>query len=143
MKKYIPAAILVTLLVGCDDASKAIDQAQEAANKAVDSVQDQIASIDLNDIDINLEQFGDAADSATEVAASVQEALEADFSDPEALIEIKDHIANAYSCLVDASSESVAEKLINKVTASINNDEAMSLIEEGIAKANEAKECVM
>lgn len=141
MKRYITAIMLVTALSGCDDATKAIDQAQEAANKAVDSVQEKIGSVDLGPL--NLEQFGDAAESAKQLASSVEEALNADFSDPAALTEVKDHIANAYSCLVDASSEASAEKLLEKVMATISSEQAQTLIENGIEKAKEAKECVM
>ncbi|MCG7499714.1 hypothetical protein MHO82_22880 [Vibrio sp. Of7-15] len=141
MKRYITAIMLVTALSGCDDATKAIDQAQEAANKAVDSVQEKMGSLDLGQL--NLEQFGEAAESAKQLATSVEEALNADFSDPAALTEVKDHIANAYSCLVDASSEASAEKLLEKVMATINSEQALSLIENGIEKAKAAQECVM
>lgn len=141
MKKYITALMLVTALSGCDDATKVIDQAQESANKAVDSLQEKMDSVDLSKL--NLDDLGEAAASAKELASSVDEALNVDFNDSEALAEVKDHIANAYSCLVDASSESTAEKLLNKVLATISNEEAQSLIEKGIDKAKEAKECVM
>ena len=141
MKRYITAIMLVTALSGCDDATKAIDQAQEAANKAVDSVQEKMGSLDLGEL--NLEQFGEAAESAKQLATSVEEALNADFSDPAALTEVKDHIANAYSCLVDASSEASAEKLLEKVMSTINSEQALSLIENGIEKAKAAQECVM
>ena len=141
MKKNIAALLLVTFLSGCDDASQAIEQAQAAANKAVDSIQEKIESVDI--IALNLEDFGNAAESATTLALSVQEALNTDFSDPEALTAANEHIANAYNCLVDASSESTAEKLMDKLMATISSEEAQSLIEQGIEKAKSAKECVM
>ncbi|MDO6583580.1 hypothetical protein Q4491_19755 [Photobacterium sp. 2_MG-2023] len=40
MKKSVITLTLILALVGCDDASKAIDEAQAAANKAVDHRQD-------------------------------------------------------------------------------------------------------
>ena len=141
MKKYIPALMLVTVLAGCDDASKVIDQAQDAANKAVDTVQEKMQSVDLSKV--NLDQFGNAADSAKALAASVEEALNANFSDPEVLDEVQAKVANAYSCLVDASSESTAEELMNTVMATISNAEAQTLIEKGIAKAEATQECIM
>ena len=141
MKKYLTALMLVTALAGCDDASKVIEKAQDAANDAVDSLQEQIESVDLSAL--NLNQFGDAADSAQELAESVQQALTVDFNDQQALAEVKDHIANAYRCLVDVSSESTAEKLMTKVMETISNQEAQSLIEKGIDKAQEAQECIM
>ncbi len=78
--------VLAVALAGCDDASKAIDQAQEAANKAIDTVQEQMESVEDA---FNLDQFGDAAESAEQLAASVEEAMNVDFSDPQALIEAK------------------------------------------------------
>ena len=45
MKKTISTMVLAMALAGCDDASKAIDQAQEAANKAIDTVQEQMESV--------------------------------------------------------------------------------------------------
>jgi cysteinyl-tRNA synthetase len=141
MKKYLTTLILITVLSGCDDATKAIEQAQESANKAIDSLQEQMESVDLSQL--NLDQFGDAAESAKELAASIEEALHVDFNDQAALTEVKEHIANAYSCLVDASSESTAEQIIDKIMTSIGNEDAQSLIEKGVDKAKAAKECVM
>ncbi|MGR5131060.1 hypothetical protein [Vibrio alfacsensis] len=145
MKKTISTMIMTIALFGCEDATKAIDQAQEAANKAVDSVQEQIDTIQdhVDSLDFNLEQFGDAAESAQALSESVEEALNVDFNDPEALIEVRNDIANAYSCLVEASSESTVEKVMDNVLASMSNDEAKSLIEKGIEKAKKASECVM
>ena len=133
--------MLVTVLAGCDDASKVIDQAQDAANKAVDTVQEKMQSVDLSKV--NLAKFGNAADSAKALAASVEEALNANFSDPEVLDKVQAKVANAYSCLVDASSESTAEELMNTVMATISNEKAQTLIEKGIAKAKAAQECIM
>ena len=141
MKKYVTALVLVAALAGCEDATKAIDQAQEAANKAVDTIQEQMESVDLSKL--NLDQFGDATESAKEFALSVEEALNADFTNPEALTQVKENIANTYACLVDATSESTAEKLMDKVLATITNQEAQSLVEKGIEKAKSAQKCVM
>ncbi|MDD1780947.1 hypothetical protein LRP49_06995 [Enterovibrio sp. ZSDZ35] len=141
MKKAITAVLLVTALAGCEEANNAIDQAQEAANKAVDTIQEQVESVDLSEL--NLDQFGDAAASAKALAESVEEAMNVDFSNPTALEDVKDHVSNAYSCLVDATSESTAEKLMNKVMQTITNEEAQTLIEKSVDMAKEAKECVM
>ncbi|KAB2825389.1 hypothetical protein [Aliivibrio finisterrensis] len=140
-KKLLVPLLFSVALMGCDDANEAIDKAQEAANKAVDMAQEKLESVDLEAI--NIEQFGDAASSASELAESIDEALNADYSNPEALVEIQEHIANAYSCLVEASSESSAEKLVNKVMSTISNQEAQSLIEKGIESAKEMQACVM
>lgn len=140
-KKLLVPLLFAVVLAGCDDASEAIDKAQDAANKAVDMAQSKLESVDLSVL--NIEQFGDAADSATEFAESVDEALNADYSNPKALTQIQEHIANAYSCLVEASSESSAEKLVNKVMSTISNEDAHSLIEKGVDSAKEMQECVM
>ncbi len=140
-KKLLVPLLFTVVLAGCDDASEAIDKAQDAANKAVDMAQSKLESVDLSVL--NIEQFGDAADSATEFAESIDEALNADYSNPKALTEIQEHIANAYSCLVEASSESSAEKLVNKVMSTISNEDAHSLIEKGVDSAKEIQECVM
>ncbi|MGC9494224.1 hypothetical protein [Vibrio genomosp. F10] len=141
MKNLMTLSIVAFALSGCDDATKAIDQAQQAANQAVDSIQSQIDSIDFDQL--NLEQFGETAELAEELASSIGEALSADFANPEELTQISDHVANAYSCLVEASSESTAEKVLDKILSSITGEEAMSLIDKGIARAKAAQECVM
>ncbi|MCP3698738.1 MAG: hypothetical protein GY920_09330 [Aliivibrio sp.] len=140
-KKLLVSLLFSVALMGCDDASEAIDKAQEAANKAVDMAQEKLESVDLEVI--NIEQFGDAASSASEFAESIDEALNADYSNPEALVEIQEHIANAYSCLVEASSESTAEGLLNKVMATLSDEQAENLIEKGIERAQDMQECVM
>ncbi|WP_407333705.1 hypothetical protein [Enterovibrio sp. 27052020O] len=141
MKKSITAIMLLIALTGCEDAAKVIDQAQESANKAVDGLQAQIEAVDLSEL--KLDQFGDAADSAKALAASVQEAVNADFADPTALVEVREQIANAYSCLVDATSESTAEKLLDSVLSTIGSEDALSVIDKGVEKAKAAQECVM
>ena len=141
MKKQIVALLTVTALMGCEDASNAIDQAQEAANAAVDGMQEKVASLDLSQLD--LEQFGEAADSAEALATSLQEAVNVDFADMEALTEVQEHVTNAYSCLVDATSESTADKLVNSMMATLGDEQAESLIERGIEKAKAAGQCVI
>ncbi|WP_070965110.1 hypothetical protein [Vibrio sonorensis] len=141
MKKNVFASVLAIALMGCEDATKMIDQAQEAANKAVDSVQEKVESVDLAGIDLG--QFGDAAESAQALTESIDELLNADFGDPLALAQVTDQFANAYQCLIDATTESSAEKIVNKVLESIGNPDAQSLIEKGIEKAQQAQSCVM
>ncbi|OED51662.1 hypothetical protein BEI46_05530 [Aliivibrio fischeri] len=142
MNKKILLPLLCSIaLMGCDDASETIDKAQNAANQAVDSMQSKLEGMDFKDL--NLEQFDGAVGSASEFAESINEALNADYTNPKALTEIQEHIANAYSCLVEASSESNAEKLLNKVMSKITNEDAQSLIEKGVESAKEMQECVM
>ncbi|KLV01278.1 hypothetical protein ACFFLZ_07290 [Photobacterium aphoticum] len=141
MKKTLSLLMLVAALSGCEEANKAIDKAQDAANSAVDTMQEKMESVDLGEL--NLEKLGDASKSAEALILAVDEALNADFSDPEVLINTQEHIANAYKCLVDMSSESTAEKMMAKVMETIGNPETKTLIEQGVEKAQAAKECVM
>lgn len=140
MKKSITALMLVAALTGCDEANKAIDNAQEAATKAVESVQEKIDSVDLSELNA---EMGEAAESAKELAASLKEAVDVDFTDQSALQEVSDQIANSYACLVDATSESTAEKLLTKFMAAIGNEDSQSVIDKAIEKAKDAKACVM
>lgn len=133
--------ILMTALVGCDDASKAIDEAKAAANKAVDSLQQKADSFDLNNL--NLEVFGNATQKAQEFAQSIESLVNTDFTDHQAVAAATEKVSNSYSCLVDVSSETTAENLLDKIVSSIKNDQVLAIIEKGVAQAKNAKECIM
>lgn len=136
MKKHIASLLLVTSLFACEDASKAVDKAQAAANNAINSMQEQIGDLDLS-------QFGAAAESAKALTQDIQKALNVDFSDTSALKDIQNNIANSYNCLVEATSESNVDKFVNKVLATISDEQKKSFIEQSIEKAQKAKECVL
>ena len=140
MKRSVILMTVALVLVVCEDANKMIDQAQQAANDAVDSVQSQVESLNLEQL--NLEQFGDAKQSAQEFTASLEEIISLDYTDPLAISQATDKFANAYQCLVDATSTSSAEKLLNGFLESIGSAQAESLIEQGLAKAEQAQSCV-
>ncbi|EJL7929661.1 hypothetical protein NM092_003658 [Vibrio cholerae] len=141
MKKSVITLSLMFALVGCDDASKAIDEAQSAANKAVDSLQQKADSLDLNNI--NLQVFGDATQKAQEFAQSIDSLINIDLSDHQAVAAATDKISNSYSCLVDISSEAIAENLLDKIVSSVKNDQVLAIIEKGVEQAKIAKECIM
>ncbi len=141
MKKLIAAGAMLIALTGCEEATKAIDQAQDAANKAVDSVQDKVASLDFSDL--NLDQLGEAAASAKQLVESVEDVMNADFSDPQVITDTVDKVANAYSCFAEATSDSSAQQLLDKVLETVGSEQAQSLVEKAIEKAQNAKECVM
>ena len=141
MKKTVSLIVMLGALIGCDDATKAIDQAQEAANKSVDNIQQQVESIDLDKL--NLDQLGAATESAKEMATSIEEVISIDFDNPEALTQAKEHIANAYSCLVETSSESTASELVDQLLSSVNSEDAIALIENGVEQAKLSQECIM
>ncbi|HCG7231341.1 TPA: hypothetical protein NJ351_004516 [Vibrio parahaemolyticus] len=141
MKKTVMALTLMLALVGCDDASKAIDQAQAAANQAVDSLQQKAESLELQKL--NLEVFGDATQKAKDFAESIDVLMNTDFNDHKAIAEGIDQISNSYSCLVDVSSEATAENLLDKIVSSVTNDQVLVIIEKGVEQAKTAKECIM
>ncbi len=141
MKKIILATALILSLTACEEATKKIDEAQQAANEALDGVQQTLDALNFDEL--NLEQFGEASQKAGELAQIIQQVMEENVNNPDKLLEAQDKVANAYSCLIDASSESTAEKVINTVLEKINNEQATTMIERAIEKASEAKECVM
>ncbi|HDZ9270925.1 TPA: hypothetical protein RUZ20_003497, partial [Vibrio cholerae] len=69
MKKSLMVLTVMIALVGCDDATKAIDEAQVAANKAVDNLQQKADSLNLQDL--NLDVLGDATQKAQEFTQSI------------------------------------------------------------------------
>ncbi len=141
MKKYIVVLAALLMLSACDQTNKAVDQVQEFSNKTIDAIQDKMSSVDWEQF--GLEQFNNASELATSLFDSAKEMANANLEDSETLNEMESHITNSYSCLVDASSESTAEKVMDSILQSISNAEAKSLIEKSIEKAKEAKDCVM
>lgn len=141
MKKSVITLTLTLALVGCDDASKVIDQAQEVANKAVDTLQLQAQSIDLSSL--NLEVFGDAAQRAKEFTQSIDTLMKTELGDQEAIRNVTEQISNSYYCLVEVSSQETAENLLDKIVSSVKNDQMLAIIEKGVGKANSVKECVI
>ncbi|KDM91652.1 hypothetical protein [Photobacterium galatheae] len=140
MNKTVTILILFFALVGCEDATNAMHQAQDAASKAVNHVQKTVESVDLSQL--NFDQLGEAAQSAKDFAGSVEKLAKTDLSDPTAFVDATEQIANAYRCLIDSSSEATAESLMDKVLSSVKDKDVMSLIEKGVEKAKTAKECV-
>ncbi|GAL02273.1 hypothetical protein JCM19237_5166 [Photobacterium aphoticum] len=72
MKKTLSLLMLVAALSGCEEANKAIDKAQDAANSAVDTMQEKMESVDLGEL--NLEKLGDTSKSAEALILAVDEA---------------------------------------------------------------------
>lgn len=141
MKKTLMALTLLVALVGCDDATKAIDEAQAAANKAVDNLQQKADSLDLNNL--NHEVFGDATQKAQEFSQSIDLLINTDFTDHQAVAAATEKISNSYSCLADVSSEATAENLLDKILSSVKNYQVLEIIEKSVAQAKTVKECIM
>ncbi|MGR5236461.1 hypothetical protein [Vibrio alfacsensis] len=156
MKKTLFAVMMAMALIGCDDANKAVDNAQEAATEAMDKVQEtaneatevvqeqmEKTQEQIDSVGFDFEQFASTSETAKALSNTVKEAMNVDFSDPKAIEDVKDRIANAYHCYVEATSESEAAGAMNSMMASVGSDEVKSLIEKGIEKAKAVKECVM
>jgi ribosomal protein RSM22 (predicted rRNA methylase) len=141
VKRYMVVMAFAVLLSGCEDASVAISKAQEAANQVIDSVQENLALLDPENL--NIEQFGAATERANALLQSVQGALNVDLNDPAAVADVEGHIANAYGCLVDHSSPFVADKLVEKLLSTVNNADVLALVERGIEKGTTAGKCVV
>ncbi len=140
MKKYISAVMILMLLAGCEDAAKAIDKAQEITNNTIDSLQEKTESLNINDFSVN--KINEVTESGKSLIISIEKALTADFTDQAVLAEIKESISNAYSCLIEASSESSAQKIMDKLTAKVSSESVKSLIDSSIEKAKEVQKCV-
>ncbi|QIA65910.1 hypothetical protein GT360_20610 [Vibrio astriarenae] len=141
MNRFIVAFGMVFALSACEDSAKAIDEAKESATQLVGDMQEKVESFDMESL--NLDQFGSAGEQVEALTASVQEVLNTDFSDMEAVAAVKDKLANAYSCLVASTSDVTAQGVIDKLLASIQNEQAADVIEEGVEQGEESTECSM
>lgn len=141
MKKSLISLTVMFALISCNDASKIIDQAQAAANKAMEGLQSKAELFDLNSL--NLEVLGDATQRAKEFTQSINDLMNTELSDQEAVSKVMQQISNSYYCLVDASSESTAENLLDKMVSSVRNDQVLAIIEKSVGKASTIKECVI
>lgn len=156
MKKTLFAVMMTVALLGCEDANKAVDDAQDAATEAMNKVQETAseatevvqeqmdkAQEQIESVGFDFEQFASTSETAKALSNTVKDAMNVDFSDPQAIEEMKDRIANAYQCYVEATSESEAEGTMSSMLASVSSDDVKSLIEKGMEKAKAVKECVM
>ncbi|QUJ66175.1 hypothetical protein KDD30_08165 [Photobacterium sp. GJ3] len=139
MKKSLMILTLMSVLVGCEEATNAMNQAQDAANQAVSHVQKTVESVDLSQL--RFDQLGDAAQSAKDFAGSVEKMAKTDLTDPTAVVDATEHIANAYRCFMDAASEATAEGLLDKVLSSVKDKDVAALIEQSAEKAKHLKTC--
>ncbi|MDO6707570.1 hypothetical protein [Photobacterium sp. 1_MG-2023] len=139
MKKSLMILTLMSVLVGCEEATNAMNQAQDAANQAVSHVQKTVESVDLSQL--HFDQLGDAAQSAKDFAGSVEKMAKTDLTDPTAVVDATEHIANAYRCFMDAASEATAEGLLDKVLSSVQDKDVAALIEQSAEKAKHLKSC--
>lgn len=141
MKKSLITLTLMVALVGCDDASKAIDQAQSAANKAVDTLQQKADAFSVENLDLAM--LGSATQKAKEFAQSIESVINTDLTSQEAIAAATDKISNSYQCLIESSSETTAKTVLDQVVSSIKNDQLLAIINQGVEQAKTAKACVM
>ncbi|MGL4733747.1 MAG: hypothetical protein ACRCWB_01285 [Enterovibrio sp.] len=139
MKKIIGIPLLLLVLAGCDQVNYAVDKAQEAVNDAIDFVQDKIEDEDLKKLSVDkLNKFGDVV---SQMSRSINDTITLNYADQKAIDDVSKKIENAYSCLVSATSESTAEKLLAGLREKIGDEKALSLIDKSINKAKEIGKC--
>lgn len=140
MRKSVLILGLAILISGCDSANQMIDKAQETANQKVESLQSKIEKLDIEGL--NSELFKNTPQLVSQLTAAINDASQVDFNNPVAVEEIKGRISNIYACLVDASSASSAQGVMDKLLESISNAEMQQLIESGIAEGKNYTACV-
>lgn len=113
MKVLLLAIIAGFVLTGCDSANNMIDKAQEAANQKVESLQKKIESFNLESL--NSELFNDAPALAALLTTTVNDALNADFSNVAEMETLKGRISNVYACLVEQSSDKTAQDIMQEL----------------------------
>ncbi len=168
MKKTIFAMIMTVALFGCEEANKAVDQAQEAANKAAESMKEtaseamdtveETASDAMESVEkaagdaadamsmrdsFDYDQFAASSPEAKAFSDSVQEAMEVDFSNPQAVDSATNRVANTYKCYADTTSQSEAQNTISSMLSSLKNDSVKSLVQSAINDSKDIYQCVM
>ncbi|GAB2916662.1 hypothetical protein [Rheinheimera gaetbuli] len=139
MKKVIFTIATVVVLAGCDSANQMIDKAQTAANQKVETLQNKLETVDV--AGLNLELLNKAPELVNALSKSVNGAKNVDLSNPAALSELQTRIANAYHCLVEASSALTADALMNKLVENIANLDIKALIETSIKDIKPTEAC--
>ncbi len=154
--------MITVALFGCDQANKTVDNAQEAATEAAEAVKDtasdamdsasdamdnvQDAASDMADSmtdTFDFDQFSATSPEAETFSDAIQEAMDVDFSDQQAVDSVTSRVANAYQCYVQSTSEAEAQSTINSILSSLSSGDVKSLIQTAIANAKTITECVM
>lgn len=137
--------ILITLtglmaLTACDSANQMIDKAQETANQKVETLQTKLETIDINGI--NLDLLKQSPELAAQLTESINQALQVDLTNLTEVEAVKAKVANAYACLVEVSSKTTAEEVINTLMQNISNAEVATLIETVVNQTSTTMACV-
>ncbi|OZB41455.1 MAG: hypothetical protein B7X50_07580 [Alishewanella sp. 34-51-39] len=141
MKILLLAIIAGFVLTGCDSANNMIDKAQEAANQKVESLQKKIESFNLESL--NSELFNDAPALAALLTTTVNDALNADFSNVAEMETLKGRISNVYACLVEQSSDKTAQDIMQELLANMNNADVRQLIQSGVDAGKAKQQCIL
>ncbi|WP_233081890.1 hypothetical protein [Rheinheimera soli] len=141
MKVLLLAIIAGFVLTGCDSANNMIDKAQEAANQKVESLQKKIESFNLESL--NSELFNDAPALAALLTTTVNDALNADFSNVAEMETLKGRISNVYACLVEQSSDKTAQDIMQELLANMNNADVRQLIQSGVDAGKAKQQCIL
>ena len=118
-----------------------IDKAQEAANQKVESLQKKIESFNLESL--NSELFNDAPALAALLTTTVNDALNADFSNVAEMETLKGRISNVYACLVEQSSDKTAQDIMQELLANMNNADVRQLIQSGVDAGKAKQQCIL
>ncbi len=155
MKNTIYAVIMTLALFGCDQANKTVDEAQKAATEAAENVQEaasdamdsaQETASDMADAmtdTFDYDQFAATSPQAKSFSDSIQEAMDVDFSDPQAVDSMTNRVANTYKCYVESTSESEAQSTVSSILSSLSNGDVKSLIQTAIDNAKYITKCMM
>lgn len=141
MKALFVAILAGVFLSGCDSANNMIDKAQEAANQKVESLQKKIESFNLETL--NSELFNNAPALAALLTTTVNDALNADFSNIAEIDTLKGKISNVYACLVEQSSDKTAQDIMQELLANMDNADVRQLIQSGIDAGKAKQQCIL
>jgi hypothetical protein len=141
MKVLLLAILAGFVLTGCDRANNMIDKAQEAANQKVESLQKKIESFNLESLNSDL--FNNAPALAALLTTTVNDALNADFSNIAEIETLKGKISNVYACLVEQSSDKTAQDIMQELLANMENADVRQLIQSGIDAGRAKQQCIL
>lgn len=141
MKVLLLAILAGFVLTGCDSANNMIDKAQEAANQKVESLQKKIESFNLESLNSDL--FNNAPALAALLTTTVNDALNADFSNIAEIETLKGKISNVYACLVEQSSDKTAQDIMQELLANMENADVRQLIQSGIDAGRAKQQCIL
>lgn len=128
-----------------ETASDAADAVQETATDMSEAAQDQMDAMqeEAASAEFDFDQFAATSAEARSFSEAVEDAMNVDFTDPQAVESVTERVSNTYQCYVEATSESDAESAVSSMMDSLESDEVKSLIETAIENAQAGMGCMM